>query len=512
MKGIFILEKLIRKINKLKKPKQLFSENLVSIASENNTPILKTKEENMALIEEFRNRNFDIKIREFCIGNVADREAYILFIDEYTDKKLISKYIEQLLLPIHDVEGQKVLFNNDPLSFIENYLLNAASIAKTNNFEDVISSILEGNCTLFVNGYNEAMLINAVDEKHRAISEPFTESSLRGSREGFVEKLYINLSLLRNRIKSPKLSFELQYIGRDTKTKICIAYMEGVVDKALLKEVKKRLGSINVDAVFETGTIEQLIQDHKFSPFATIGNSEKPDKVAAKLMEGKIAIMCDGTPFVLIIPYFFLEAFHSTEDYYTRPYYSTFMRILRISSLFITLLLLPLYLALITFHQEMIPSVLFQSISQSVENIPFPAVVETILSVFLFELIREAGVRMPSPAGQTVSIVGTLIVGQAAVQASLISNSMVIIISLSAVASFIITPVLDAIIIIRFIFILLSGIFGLYGLVAGIIIMLAHMCSLKSFGQEYLKPFSPVLWEGLKDSFIRVPMQMRKRW
>jgi spore germination protein KA len=344
----------------------------------------------------------------------------------------------------------------------------------------------------------------------RNIDEPDTEAVVRGSREGFTETLRTNTALIRRRIKNPNLVFESFKIGKQTHTDICIAYIDDIANKKVIEEVKNRLNRIDTDCILESGYIEQFIEDNPFSPFSTIGNSERPDTVAAKLLEGRVAIFCDGTPFVLTVPYLFIETIQISEDYYSRPYLSSLMRWIRLLAFFITLTTPALYVALETFHQEMIPTVLLITAAAAREGIPFPSFIETMLIGIIFELLRESGIRMPRPIGQAVSIVGALVIGEAAVQAGIIGAPMVIIAAVTGIASFIVPAALDALVFFRLFLVLLSAAFGLYGIVVGLIIMLAHVCSLRSFGTPYLAPFAPTIWKDLKDTLIRVPLWLMK--
>lgn len=271
-------------------------------------------------------------------------------------------------------------------------------------------------------------------------------------------------------------------------------------------ELKKRLDQIDSDVILESGYIEQYISSHHpLTPFHTVGNSEKPDKVAAKILEGRIAILCNGTPFVLTIPYVFIENFQLSEDYYLKPFLGTFERIIRYTAFLITLLLPALYIALETYHQEMLPPILLITMASAREGIPFPAFTETLIMITSFEILRESGLRMPRQVGQAVSIVGALVIGESAVSAGLIGAPMVIVTALTGITSFIVPSLINSIIFFRYLLIIASGTFGLYGITIILIIMLAYMCSLDSFGTPYLSPFAPVKWKDLKDALIVVP-------
>lgn len=474
--------------------------------------IHKKVELNIANLKNVLGKSNDIIFREFFFGVKHQTKALVCFVDGLGDKKLIDEYIvKPLMVNIHIIDQHgKLVENNDIFTGIKKYVLNAVEIEDLKIFDEVVNAVLSGDTVLLIDGYDTVLSISAKGGQTRAVEEPNTEAAVRGPRDGFTETLRVNTSLLRRKIKNPNLVFEPLMLGKQTHTDISIAYIDGIANKKIVEEVKNRLNRIDTDSILESGYIEQFIEDHPLSPFSTIGNSERPDKVAAKLLEGRVAILCDGTPFVLTVPCLFTETFQASEDYYSRPYLSSLIRLLRILSFFITLTIPALYVALETFHQEMIPTVLLVTAAAAREGIPFPAFVETMIMIIIFELLRESGVRLPRQVGQAVSIVGALVIGEAAVRAGIISAPMVIIGALTGITSFIVPALLDSIVFFRFFLVFLSAAFGLYGIVVGLIIMLAHMCSLRSFGVPYLSPLAPTVWKDLKDSIIRAPLWLMK--
>ena len=328
---------------------------------------------------------------------------------------------------------------------------------------------------------------------------------VRGPREGFTETLQVNISMLRRKIKNPLLRLELLKLGKQTKTAICIAYIKGLAAEETVAEVRRRLERIDVDSILESGYIEEYIEDAPLSPLATVGNTEKPDIAAAKMLEGRVAILVDGTPFVLTVPYLFVEGLQSSEDYYSRAFFSTMMRWIRIIAMVSTALMPALYIALLTFHQEMIPTELLLSTASSAEGVPFPAFVQAFFMGLVFEILREAGIRMPRPVGQAVSIVGALVIGQAAVEAGLVMPSMVIVVAFTGITEFIVPTQLEAITIFRIFVTGLAAMLGFYGILLGILASLIHILTLRSFGNPYLSPLAPSSITGLKDVLVRVP-------
>ncbi|WP_127496211.1 spore germination protein [Paenibacillus glycanilyticus] len=387
-------------------------------------------------------------------------------------------------------------------------------LSEVSTIEQAGYSILEGSTVLVVDGSLRAIVMDTTGGKTRAVEEPSSQTVIRGPKSGFTENLRTNTSLIRRIIKSPDIRFDYKMIGRQTRTNVAVVYLEGIAEQEIVNEVHRRLDKIDIDGVLESGYVEEFIQDRAFTPFPLLQNTERPDAASAALLEGQVVVMVSGTPFVLIAPVTFAKFFQSSEDYYQRYDIATFLRIIRMASFFISMLLPSLYIAITTFHQEMLPTSLLISLAAQREGIPFPALLEAFLMEITFEILREAGVRMPRIIGPAISIVGALVLGQAAVQAGIISAAMVIVVSFTAIASFVIPAVNMGIAarLIRFVLMILAGTFGLFGIMSGLMILLAHLCGLRSFGKPYMMPFSPFVPSNLKDVLIRVPWwAMRKR-
>jgi spore germination protein KA len=369
------------------------------------------------------------------------------------------------------------------------------------------TSILSGETVILVDGYPYGFALNTIGGNNRAVEEPTTQSVVRGPREGFNESISTNISLIRKRIKSPNLWLETMTIGKVTQTAIGVMYINGIVNDKLIAEVNERLERIDIDGILESGNIEELIQDETFTPFPTLYNTERPDVIAAGLLEGRVAILVDGTPFVLLAPALFVQFYQSAEDYYQRAEFASLIRILRYICFFISLLGPSLYIGITTFHQELLPSSLLFSLAAQREGIPFPAFVEALLMEITFEILREAGVRLPKTVGQAVSIVGALVIGQAAVEAGLVSPAMVIVVAITAISNFVI-PAFNmgiSIRIIRFLLMVLAASFGLFGVTVGLIGIVQHLCSLRSFGVPYMSPMAPFIFADQKDTILRLP-------
>src|SRR4051794_9886468 len=380
--------------------------------------------------------------------------------------------------------------------------------------DEVVTAMLNGSIAIAMRSYSFIIIIEMGSTQYRQVSEPTSQTVIRGPKDSFVESISTNQSLIRRRIRNQNLRFEEFVIGNETKTKVNLVYVNGLANEKIIAEIRTRLNKINVSAVFESANIEDLIADKTFTIFPLALNTERPDTVAGNIMEGKIGIIVDGSPFVLLVPAVFTDFFVSSEDYYHHFFVSSFIRILRYISFMIVLITPAAYVGLLTYNQEMIPTNLLISIVAQRQAVPFPALVEVFIMEFTFEIPREAGIRMPRAVGQTVSIVGALVVGQAAAQAGLISNIMVIIVAITATANFVapVYSLASATRMLRFILIIISALFGLYGILLGLILMVAHLASLRSFGVPYLAPIAPLNLKAQKDVFAVFPYwSMTKR-
>ncbi|WP_334072450.1 MULTISPECIES: spore germination protein [Paenibacillus] len=427
----------------------------------------------------------------------------------YFDGLVNANILDQVVLKPMMFEGLPLGTESADLpgALIEEQLLAIAQVKTAHRVSEVVEGILKANIAVLTDGENKALLTDLSGFEKRAIEEPTAELSVRGPRDGFTETLRTNTSLIRRRIRSEKLKMESLAIGEFTRTDVVIAYLEGVVSDSVLEEVRRRIRRIQIDGVLESGYIEEFIEDVPWSPFPQIQNTERPDVVCSSLLEGKVGILVDNTPFVLIVPMTFWSGLQAVEDYYERFLYTTFVRLIRYSLLNISLLLPSLYVSLSTFHQQLIPTDLLISIAAAREGVPFPTVVEVILMEFMFEGLREAGIRLPKTIGSAVSIVGALVIGQAAVQAGIVSATVVIIVATTGISSFAIPRynLGTAYRMLRFPVLILAGILGLYGVIAGVFIIAIHLLGLRSFGIPYMSPMAPQIPGSLKNVLIRAP-------
>lgn len=463
---------------------------------------------NLSLIQQKTGDSADIVIRLLKLGIHSEIKAAIVYIAGLVDEQAIHDFIIEPM--INNQNLQEKLTQHPTIELIAEEGIALSSIKLLSDWNTLFSSFTSGETIILVDGINHVLSASAKGGERRSIQEPATQQSVRGSRESFTESLGTNTAMVRRIVKSPDLWIESMKIGKVTKTDIAIMYLNGIADNDIIKEVRTRLKNINIDSILESGYIEQLIEDQAVTTFPTLYHTERPDIVAGNLLEGRVAIFVDGTPFVLLAPALFIQFFQAVDDYYMRFDIATALRFLRVLIFFISLIAPASYIAATTFHQEMIPTQLLVVVAAQREAVPFPAVVEALVMEITFEILREAGIRMPKAIGSAVSIVGALVIGQAAVQAGIVSPAMVIIVAITAIASFA-TPAFAIAIsarLIRFLFMLVAATFGFYGIILGIIMLIVHLCSLRSFGIPYTAPLAPFIPANLKDTVIRAPWWM----
>lgn len=395
----------------------------------------------------------DFIIREVYLDEDRLIRAAICFLNGLVDEQLIGSLVLRPLLAQR--EARNII--DWSMQELSDLVISSAQVDSSQTLAQVTKSLTKGLVVLLLDGQNEVLSIDLRAAQSRGVEQSESERVVRGSREGFTEILKTNVSQIRRRIHNPNLKVEITSLGSISNTEIAVIYLSGIARPELVNEVKKRLSKINTDAILESSYIEEFIEDGPLSLFTTIGNSEKPDVVAAKILEGRVAIVVDGTPFVLTAPYVFMESFQTPEDYYIRSFYASLLRLLRFVCSGISLLLPALYVAFSTFHQEMIPTRLLITMIAAREGTPFPAVIETLLFGFMFETLREGGIRLPTPVGQAISIVGALIIGDAAVSAGIVGAPMVIVVAFTAVASFVVNPQTEALTILRSLYTILAG-------------------------------------------------------
>ncbi|WP_373889918.1 spore germination protein [Neobacillus cucumis] len=462
-------------------------------------PILRHYKENIDRIKGECGNSTDVTIREFL---VSGHKVALVYIDGLIDSKMISDFLLEPFM-------EKILpAQQDIFQFLMDHALALGSVQTIDNWNTVYDSLFSGNSVIFIDGCNKAIGAETKGWDKRSITEPTTQLSIRGPKDAFTETLRTNTALIRRRLKSPNLWVESLKLGTVTQTDIALMYIKGIANEKIVDEIRERLKRIDIDSIIASGYIEQLIEDQTWTTFPTTFHTERPDVVSSQLVEGRIAIIVDGTPFVLTAPALFVQFFQAPDDYYSRFDISTGIRLLRIISFLVALIGPATYIAATTFHQEMIPTTMAIAIAAQRENVPFPAFVEALVMEITFEILREAGLRLPRAVGQAVSIVGALVIGQAAVQAGFVSPVMVIVVSITAIANFS-TPIFAMAIaarLLRFVLMGLATILGFYGMMLGLMFMAIHLCSLRSFGIPYMMPLAPFNISNQADAFVRFPL------
>lgn len=469
--------------------------------------ILKNAEKNLQKMREYFNEAADLKFRVFFSGPERQDRIILLFIEGLADKNIIDRDIIQPLTMGFRPFVKKGLLSSGGFFNSVKENVGTSEVNEIDCFDKAAETLLLGDTVIFVDGAETAIGAATQDYEKRSVTEPQSEAVIRGPREGFTESLLTNTSMIRRKIRNHQLKLAELVVGEQTKTKINIAYIEGIANMAIVDEVKKRISRIDTDAILESGYIEQYIEDAPFSLFATVSYTEKPDVAAGKLLEGRVAILVDGTPFVLCVPNLFMESFQTSEDYYVRFIYASLSRWMRMIAFIITILLPALYVAATTVHHEVIPTDLLVTLAAAREGVPFPAMVEVVVMGLIFEILKEAGIRLPRAVGQAVSIVGAVVIGESAVSSGLIGAPVVMVTALTAITSYVVPNLGSTTPILRLTLVFLSGGLGLYGIMLGITVILIHLCAIRSFGVPYLSPFAPANLAGMQDSvYLRAPL------
>jgi len=387
--------------------------------------------------------------------------------------------------------------------YLTQELLVSSGFVICNTFEEVYTLLMTGFAVVLIDGCSQAIAVGYQGFTVRPPGEPSGEINIRGSREGFNEMINTNTALIRRRLKSEDLVAKNVVLGKMSKTAVRLIYIRGRADEEMIKRIEKRLSEIKTDLMLDSGYIQPFLEQRRFSFFSGIGVTERPDVICAKIMEGRAALIVDGSPFALIIPYLFIEYFHTLDDYTQPAYFVSFMRILRLAAFVISVLLPGIYVAAVSFHPELIPVMLINRFISSAAFTPLPVLLEALTVFALFELLREAGLRLPGPIGHAMGLVGGIIIGDAGVQAGIIGLPLVIVIAVTAVCSFVIPKLYEPVMALRLIFILLGGLTGLFGIYAGMVLTVINICSLDSIGIPAADPGKDLNVSRLRDMFIR---------
>lgn len=469
-------------------------------------------EENIAVLEKLFAGCDDVVQKSFVLerGNGAVN-IHIIYIDGLTDNKMIENTIIRPLSFEWRGDTEKSIWES--ILYKE---AQTVDIKKETSFERTVASVLKGDTAVFVNGYRETMIISSKKLPLRSISENDTEAGMRGPKDSFNEGFRQSTALIRRRIRDSKLKVEQGTIGQRSRTDYALMYLEDLASPELVANIKARIEKYDIDAIFDSGMAEHLMEEKWYSPFPVFQSTTRPDKAAAGIVEGRVAVVFDNSPEVIIAPANFNMMLQASDDYYNRWAVGTFARFLRYIAAFLAIAFPGFYIAVTVYHSEMLPTRLLYAIASARSIVTFPIVVEMLIMEFLFELLREAGIRLPGPLGNTIGVVGGLIVGQAAVEAGIVSTIVVIVIALTAIASFSIPNEEFASVfrLLKFFIILTSAVFGLYGFILGLLIVAIHLSELKSFGVPYMMPVvagSVDGMQGKQDFVVRSPIKVMKK-
>jgi spore germination protein KA len=510
--GKELLSRLARKIMRAIAGDRQRGKNIIS--SEGDSAQLSSDlENNIAYIVKAFGSSSDLVVRRLRAGKGGSVSAAVIHLDGLVDGLLVAQSVVRSIT----VMTESLDSPESVLDELHDGLISVTGVDKVVDGYEATLRIAEGSCVVLIDSLPTALACAVQGWEQRSPEEPNTEATVRGSKEGFVESIRVNTSILRRRIAHPCLRIEECRLGRLTRTSVVIAYVQGIARPSIIEEVRSRLAAIDIDSIQESGQLEELIEDAPFSPFPTIARTERPDRIVGALLEGRVAILLDGTPFALIVPVTPTMLLSTPEDYFERFYAGTLIRLIRVLSVFVSLLMPSFYVAVTTYHQEMLPTSLILSIAAQREGVPFPAFLEAFIMEVMFELIREAGIRLPRVIGPAISIVGVLVLGDAAIRAGLVSPIMVMVVAATGIAS-LATPAFSLAIgirVLRFAFLFLAAFLGFFGIAIGALALFAYLTSLESFGVPYMSPIAPVIDAGLRDAILRVPwraMKERPEW
>lgn len=486
-------------------------------SSKNNEAIYTEKPNNKEIELNSRNiklifkKNSDAIFRDIFICGDHKRPATLVFIDGLVDSKGIA---DDVVRPL--VENSKLCEAKnvkDTIDLIKHGAVYSPDMQVRDNINDTLNDILNAGCAIIFDNEEIALTFAVKGFEKRGITEPTSENVVKGAKDAFVESLRVNTATIRRKIKTQKLIIEQTKVGRQTETPIGIVYIDGIVNSHLVDEVKRRIDNIEIDGVIEAGFVEEYIIDYKYTAFPLVGATERPDRFCTAIMEGRVGLIIEGLPTSYIIPVTVQQLLRTMDDYSQNFLVVSALRILRYLTMLLTVFLPGFYIAVTTFHQEMIPSELAQAIAASKEGVPYPSFIEVFLMLIAFEILLEAGLRLPKTIGQAVSIVGALVVGEAAVNAKLISPAVVVVIAITAISSFTMPnqDFSNALRLWRFVMAITSSMMGIFGISIGAVFLIYHLASIETFGVPYLSPYVASEGRDLGDSIIRIPLSLFKK-
>lgn len=452
-------------------------------------------EENVINLRTVMSNSSDLTIKHAKAGG---HTICIIFCEGMASTETMADLIFR---PINSLEKEMPV--GELAKSLEEGLLLAGEQKQSDTYEDICLDIMSGFVTILVDGIDRGISVGVQGYASRSVEQPSTHNNVRGSRDGFVEVVRTNISLVRRRMKSPDLVFKMMQLGDMSNTDVCLCYIKGAADKKLIKEVEKRLKAIPLNTIIECGYIQSFLENPGNQLFSEIGTTERPDTFTSKLHEGKIGILVDGSPFALYVPKLFMENFNVIDDYTGRPIYTAVIRIIRYMALIIATVTSGFYVALANFNPELFPEALLLNLATSIQDTPYPLLAECLVIHIFYEIMREAGLRIPTNIGHAVSIVGGLVIGDIVVSAGLVGAPMVLMVAVSAITSFVVPDLYDSIVVLRFAYIIVGGIWGLFGITVLSALVTIKLCSQESYGIPHTAPVSPFSPKAMRDFILR---------
>ncbi len=466
---------------------------------------IKNEQNKKDLISKIKNCFDEESKVEVVDYSIKKKKVSVFFIECLIDKKMLSSAI---LSPLEKLTKVQNVQNKNLANLVKTAISSSGSVTEMTEKEKIIDVILSGSAVVVM--HDKAFSCSVFSAEKRSPEEPPTSRVIKGPREGFVEDIYSNLGLVRKRIKSEDLKQKDVFIGRRTNTRVTLVYLKGIAKQEIVDEVEKKLKSVDIDGIIDSYYVEQLLETDNLKFVRRVGNTEKPDIFCAKILEGRVGIVVDGSPIALTVPFVLFEDLQSSEDYYTIPAMATFGRIMRLCGLIFAMIIPGIYVALQSFNYRILPINFLISLLSSIEGLSIPPLIEILVVLLLFEVITEASLQMPNSLGMALSIIGALALGNTAVDAGIISPPSIVVVAVSSVALYIIPDQISETRLLRIIFTLAGGIIGLYGLMTSFMILMAYLSSIRSFGVPFFTPYAPSVKEDKKDGFVKKDLQSMK--
>lgn len=460
-----------------------------------NIRIIPDLKQNIAKIKELSGNSSDILVNEFCTGGI---NCALLCCEGMLSTSLITELVLEPITHIPQKNDVQSLFQH-----IQDNMLLSTDRPSAQEYKTMFRLLHSGFAVLLGDGMDKALAFGVQGYAVRGIQEPSGEGNIMGAHEGFTENIRTNMSLLRRRLKTPQLVMELFIKGEKSKTDLCLCYMKDRVPAELMKKIRSSLDGIQLESILSTGYIQPFVESDRFELFSSTGTTERPDVLCSKLIEGRVAILIDGVPFAIVIPKLFCESFQTLDDYSFKPYYSTFIRWIKYGAFVISVLLPAVYAAIVMYHPELLNSTLLMLLVESEKKAPLSIITEVMGVLLMYEVIREAGIRLPKPVGGAVSIVSGLIIGDAAVNSGLISTPLLTITALAVISGYVVSELNAPTTVLRFAFLAAAGIFGLFGISLLACAVLVNICATEDYGFPYTAPLSPFSEKGMEDTAIR---------